>query len=121
LHRWLTVISLVILIGGHWAIVQTAAWAGMLVSYSQESTLSDAFAKTFDGQNPCNLCKLVRAGKGAEKEQNALKIEAKQLEFTHREPGCTLFPPQSRLPSFAFLLDASVRNCPPDLPPPIIA
>jgi len=47
--------------------MQCVAWAGMVVSYSQESTVAEAVEKTFDGEHPCPLCLAIRE---AEKEGN---------------------------------------------------
>jgi hypothetical protein len=71
--------SLVLSIGGHWAVLQSLAWVGMAVSYSQQEPVADALAKTFDGKHPCRLCKLVREGKTSESKQEA-KLDLKKFE-----------------------------------------
>jgi hypothetical protein len=76
----LVVVTLVCAIGGHWAILQSVAWAGMVVSYSQNSTLQEALTKTFDGKHPCRVCKVVEKGKQSERKQVLLKVETK-LDF----------------------------------------
>jgi hypothetical protein len=40
----------------------------MVVKYSQEAALVEAFSMTFDGALPCKLCKAVHEGKRSEKE-----------------------------------------------------
>ena len=45
----------------------------MAVSYAQNSTLSEALVKTFDGQHPCKLCKAVEEGKKSERKQTPEK------------------------------------------------
>jgi hypothetical protein len=65
--RWVVVATLSLTIGLHWAAIQSAAWAGMLVSYTQETTFVRAVAMTFDGHHPCRLCHLVRQAKPDEK------------------------------------------------------
>ena len=67
------VLALVLVTGGDWALLQTAAWVGMAVSYSQDSTLRKALVKTFDGQHPCQLCKVVRHGEKAAQDKGAPK------------------------------------------------
>ena len=74
------VCALVGAIGGHWAVLQSVAWIGMAVSYSQNATLKEALVKTFDGKHPCKLCKAVQDGKSAEKKPDAQKVETK-LDF----------------------------------------
>ncbi len=81
--RWVQAVAVVLLtisLGLHWAVLQTAAWAGMLVTYSQNASWETAVNKTFDGQHPCQLCRLVKAGRSAEKtpetQLKTSKIEA---------------------------------------------
>lgn len=66
--RVLITLALVLSIGLHWAVLQSAAWVGMIVSYSHEGTISQALEKTFDGEHPCPLCHLVQEGSSQEKQ-----------------------------------------------------
>jgi hypothetical protein len=72
--------SLVVMVGGHWAILQSVAWVGMALNFAQTAPLGVALKKTFDGKNPCTLCKAVNEGKKSEREQSLLKVETK-LDF----------------------------------------
>jgi hypothetical protein len=97
LSKWLLVMALSISIGAPWAILQTVAWCGMAVSYSQGTTIKDGLAKTFDGRHPCKMCQLVAEGKKSEKKQETqLKIskidlvaaaEVKPLALPPLQPG----------------------------------
>jgi hypothetical protein len=59
--RWLMVLGLMVSIGLHTVVIQSAAWAGMLVSYSMKSgSIVQAVSDTFDGEHPCELCKLAQ-------------------------------------------------------------
>jgi len=70
LSKWLLVLALCASIGAHWSFLQSVAWVGMAISYSQESSsLTEALTKTFDGKHPCKLCNLVAEGKKSEKKQ----------------------------------------------------
>lgn len=91
--KWLTVCALVVLIGGHWFALQSAAWLGMAVNFSKTETVSVALQKTFDGKHACKLCKIVKAGKASEKKQDLLKLEAK-IDFQLVAGSCGLFPPR---------------------------
>jgi hypothetical protein len=91
--KWLTVCALVVLIGGHWFALQSAAWFGMAVNFSKTETVSVALQKTFDGKHACKLCKIVKAGKAAEKKQDLQKLEAK-IDFQLVARSCGLFPPR---------------------------
>lgn len=62
LARTCLIAALLTSVGMHWAVVQSAAWAGMLVSYSHDGSLMEAVNKTFDGEHPCEYCKLVDGG-----------------------------------------------------------
>jgi hypothetical protein len=68
-----TAILLAIAIGGHWAILQSLAWAGMIVNYAQTDSVREAFSKTFDGKHPCAVCKFVQHGTQNEKKPQAFK------------------------------------------------
>ncbi len=57
--RILTWLMLVMLVGGHWGMLQVVAWTGMLIDYSQDATFAEAWDKTFDGEHPCAICKTV--------------------------------------------------------------
>lgn len=75
--QWLIAFALIIAVGGHWAVLQSVAWFGMVVSYSQDVPLSLALEKTFDGKNPCTLCKAVNEGKKSEREHASVNVETK--------------------------------------------
>lgn len=110
------------LIGGSHAMLQVYAWANMLVSYSQESSFSQAVTDTFSGEKPCCLCEKIAASKSSEKEN-------KNTPFP---PGSSklfqdLFPPtlaslkdpfSSPFPHPAFL-PGSIPLSPPASGPPV--
>ena len=114
--KWFTVIALVLTLGGHWAILQTAAWVGMTVSYSSNASLSTALSKTFDGKHPCKLCKIVRAGKQAEKKSDQ-KFEAKKLDSFVASTLRFDFPPANHFQT-SFLATHQLRAEVPLSPPP---
>jgi hypothetical protein len=67
------------LLGGHWAILQMGAWAGMVVSYSQQGGVITGLAQTFDGGHPCPICKAIQDGKkGEQKKAPLLTAELKK-------------------------------------------
>jgi hypothetical protein len=69
-------------LGLHWALLQTVAWTGMLITFSRGASFKEAVAKTFDGKHPCTLCKAIKQGRAAEKKQEqqqskpVLKLDA---------------------------------------------
>jgi hypothetical protein len=78
--KFFVLIAAVQILGGHWAVLQSVAWARMLVNYAQRDSLTVAVAKTFDGAHPCELCQTVSKGRQQEKQQDAvtsvMKVEA---------------------------------------------
>lgn len=45
--------------GAHWAAIQTAGWAKMIVERAASQGVAGAVASTFDGKNPCGVCIVV--------------------------------------------------------------
>jgi hypothetical protein len=75
-------IALFSVIGGPLALLQGVAWVGMVHDFSKAGTLTQAVAKTFDGQHPCPLCKkIVKARAAEEKTPVTLKIDKKAEVF----------------------------------------
>lgn len=113
----LLILALVAALGGHWAVLQTVAWANMLVANLYTDSFEAAVTKTFDGNHPCGLCKEISAGKKAEKKTDFRSL-AKKLEFVSDRPVLVFTPPT------AFYLvpeqEASARllSHQPPVPPP---
>ena len=58
------------LVGGPYAMMQVCAWAGMLVSYSQDGGIVKAAKETFSGEKPCALCCKIAKARQAERNEN---------------------------------------------------
>ncbi len=72
-------LALLQILGGHWAFLQTGAWIGMVVQYSQEVGLKTALGQTFDGEHPCSVCKAIQDGeKQEQKKAPLLQAELKK-------------------------------------------
>ncbi len=82
LARLLLILTLACSIGLHWSFLQSIAWIGMVVKYSQDATVAQALTKTFDGNHPCALCKAIAKGKKSEKNSDSITPE-KKLEFAY--------------------------------------
>ncbi|MEN8661048.1 MAG: hypothetical protein ABF330_00985 [Lentimonas sp.] len=54
-------------------LLQVGAWTWMIASYSQKSTIEQAFKETFGGDRPCELCDFIKAVDESESE-NPLNI-----------------------------------------------
>ena len=84
--------TLLLTFGGHWVFLQSVAWVGMVVSYSQNSSVSEALTKTFDGKHPCKLCKVVEQGK-KQQEEHDIPLQKFKFEFVIDNSENLLFPP----------------------------
>ena len=115
--KWLVVFALILMVGAHWAFLQSAAWVGMAVSFSKQGSFSTALEKTFDGKHPCKLCQFVKTGKDSEQKRELQKLETK-FEFLTVAGTCGLVPPRpSRL--FVSLSErAEASRAAPLLAPP---
>ena len=75
--HWMLIGTLFVSLGGHLALLQTFAWGNMLVSFSRTDSIADAAKKTFDGEHPCSMCKVVKESKKQEEKKTLLKAESK--------------------------------------------
>lgn len=113
-------LSLAVLLGGHWLLLQSVAWVGMIVTYSQTSTLSEAISMTFDGEHPCRMCLVVKEGKKAEKKEMQLKADMK-FEFVSAERIQFLPPLLASTVLRSDSMSALARSEAPPGPPPRFA
>lgn len=110
-------LTLAFALGAHWLMLQSVAWVGMIVTYSQDAPLIEAISMTFDGEHPCKLCKVVKEGKQAEQKQALVKFELKLDLLCAEKP--VLLPP---LLPFTLLTHSSAHattrvEAPPGPPP----
>ena len=117
LARLLVLIAAVQILGGHWAVLQTVAWAKMLVDYSQQDSLSVAVAKTFDGEHPCQLCHTVKEGRQEEQKKQTPTTIAK-LDAVLAQ--AVQIPPRSEAPHVFLSVAQRLREVAlsPLTPPP---
>lgn len=81
LGHFACVLAFFAICGGHWAVLQTVAWAQMLRDYSEESGLVTAIQQTFSGERPCGMCVNITEGRQKEKQSPATVALAKKLEI----------------------------------------
>lgn len=119
--RILLVAILMFSIGLHWIVLQSAAWAGMLITYAvQEGSLIDGVSQTFDNAHPCALCCAIKQGRQSEKKETKQTEQKKKLDLSLGlfsrvilTPPCpTVSPP---LPDFPHGI---ARRTKPPSPPP---
>jgi hypothetical protein len=72
-------LTILAMLGGHWMVLQSFAWARMVREASRHDSFATALARTFDSKHPCELCIAIQKGKASEKksdqEKPASKIE----------------------------------------------
>jgi hypothetical protein len=90
--KWVVILALTFSVGGHWAALQSLAWMNMVARYAQTDSWAVALQKTFDGQHPCNLCKLVAHGKQSEKKPD-IPGKTVKIEFSVPDKQVFLLPP----------------------------
>jgi hypothetical protein len=106
------------LLGGHWAILQVGAWAGMVVSYSQQSGLIAGLLQTFDGEHPCPVCKAIECGKKREGKKAPLLTAELKKDYLASWNSFQICPEWSEVvyPAFAEQLLGIATE--PAVPPP---
>lgn len=109
--------GLVFSLGAHWAILQSFAWASMLVEFSRTAPICEALIKTFDGRHPCQLCLFVAAGKKADDQQPKPTLKKLQLELFLEAPPAIFLLETGGSPHF-YLQHWRARRDPPPFPPP---
>lgn len=63
-------LAILAMLGGHWLVLQSFAWARMIHEFSKQGSLRSAIAMTFDGKHPCNLCLTIQNGRQQEQTEN---------------------------------------------------
>lgn len=94
--QYLLIGTLLVSMGGHLALLQTVAWGNMLVEFSSTNSFSEAVDKTFDGEHPCHLCKVVKKSKSESEKKPLLKAEMK-WEVTLPAPVMVPLPHSTEL------------------------
>jgi hypothetical protein len=120
LIQLLVATTLIFVIGLHWVILQSVAWTGMIIVYSQTAPLLDAVEKTFDGKHPCKICKAVDEGKKAEKKQPSRKLTTKLDFFCNPELLAVLPPAPFSLPIAKLKHSFTWTEAPPGPPPRLV-
>lgn len=117
LGHLLLIVALLGATGGHWAVLQTIAWADMLANNLQTESVEIAISKTFGGAHPCKLCNQISEGKKSEQQSEA-PLQIKKMEFVTDRPAFVFAAPQDfdllREP-FSLIADLTHQ---PSVPPP---
>lgn len=113
-------LALFLVLGGPWAVLQTVAWTNMVIDYAQQAPVSEALAKTFDGNHPCGLCKKITKAKESERTSPLVIVPAKKEGPFLAVTTIRLSFPDSRRLDFisASCLRPGVISFRPDVPVP---
>jgi hypothetical protein len=77
----LACVALFSIAGGHYAVLQTVAWTGMLIDYSRSAGLVEGVKQTFDGEHPCKMCMSIEESKKEEEQQQTPLTTIKPLDL----------------------------------------
>ncbi len=111
------------MLGGHWLALQSAAWAQMVIRFSETTSLGHAITKTFSGEYPCRMCEGIQEARQQEQQQEQkfplLKREkAPDLFCTNRSVVAPLAPAQAQSAApFVPQLHPDFISTPPTPPP----
>lgn len=120
LGQYLLIAAMFAACGGHWLVLQSVAWGGMIVAYSRTDGLTVGVEKTFDGQHPCGLCKAIEKSKGSEQKRDAQVIVSKVELFYAAVPALVQPVRESWMQSVADCF-SDARAEPPSVPRPRFA
>jgi hypothetical protein len=100
-------------------LLQLGAWSWMVASYSQESSIEQAFAETFGGDRPCELCKLITAV-DTERESAPAKAsnEVKSLKLMLGQAPRITIAPTHLIAAKRSITDRTALRRHPDVPTP---
>jgi len=105
--------------GGHWAVLQSVAWTGMLIEYSQNGSIGSAVLKTFGGKAPCQMCRTIEDGRQKESKLPAtVKADQKIDKFLERSVREVPLPPEAHF-SYPPVVDETASARPASPPPPV--
>jgi len=104
--------------GAQWFMLQSVAWTEMLIRYSQETTLTDAVGKTFDGEHPCPLCLRVAKADTKQTLGDATAPSWESIKGVLCRATVARQPAWQRFDYPAFMAQAPARFALPLTPPP---
>jgi hypothetical protein len=67
-RRFFLILLLIAASGDQWAVMQSAAWAGMFVNSLRKDSIPLAVTETFDGKHPCPLCKAIAKSESSQEK-----------------------------------------------------
>jgi len=118
--KTITVLSLGLFLGLHWAVLQSVAWVTMIAAYSEQDTFLVAVSKTFDGRHPCDLCVAIQGARSDESGQDSPRISSQtQRDWVFETPAVVYVAPAPMRHSFVLIeFNSGIPPLRPPTPPP---
>ena len=105
-------------LGFQWFCLQSVAWASMLVERTAQSDWREAVRTTFDGQHPCQLCRVVQSAQ-SEDGDSTDPIQVPQFELLCGGASTPWVESRPRpVPQFGDPVMIPQRRLRPPSPPP---
>ena len=106
-------LALFLVAGGHWAMLQSVAWATMVKDFSKTGSLTEAVGKTFDGKHPCAMCKKLTNARASEEKARDAEGRQESRGLCRLGPirGADASCPPDRLRACPFCCDAGALFC----------
>ncbi len=106
--------------GSQWDLVQAFAWGRMFASYSRIMPLGSALRLTFQPDNMCDVCKLVKAATQQQEQSPAAPFKTFGKILLVFAPAATVVVASVSKPSWPACtqtMSSAERGAPP-IPPP---
>lgn len=84
-------VALLQIAGGHWLVLQTTAWIGMAIHYTQQNGIVAGLEQTFDGAHPCSMCQAIKAAHKQEQKKTPLVRAEWKKDFLTATHGFQLY------------------------------
>lgn len=104
--------------GGHWAVLQSVAYARMVVEFAQKDSLGIAVKKAFAGRHFCSLCPKIRDGYNEQRKAPRTQTVDRLPEFVGQSGGLLLFMLTQGLEILSLLPSYIDFSTAPPKPPP---
>jgi hypothetical protein len=118
----LSALAMFAIAGGHWAVFQSVAWAGMVSDYSRTDGFTTAVQKTFSGEYPCAMCKRIAMAEKQQEQAPVSNVKAEtKLLLGLISSSSLVVPPASSRGTYPPVLDSLLvsRSDRPPTPVPI--
>jgi hypothetical protein len=110
--------------GSQWDLVQAFAWSRMIIGYSRTMPLVEAVRLTFQPDNLCSLCEMVKTAKQQQSREPgapASSAVSKARVIFQAPPAVVVAPPRVAPWRVAGPVAAGIGRTAPPIPPPRFA